>query len=112
MNGYDYKTLVEVFEQAGFEVDLLEYCDEQGRFHYNEWDLSKGPIYRSLLNDHRNKEGKIKYQNLILTVSIGVATLNHNYGKNQGIKDLIKNADAAMYVAKKDGKNCIKSNSE
>jgi len=60
----------------------------------------------------RNKEGKIKYQNLILTVSIGVATLNHSYGQNHGIKDLIKNADAAMYEAKKAGKNCIKSNSE
>ena len=35
---YDYKRLVSVFESAGFEVSLLEYCDEQGDFHYKEWD--------------------------------------------------------------------------
>ena len=29
---YDYKTLVKVFEEAGFEVSLLEYCDEHGDF--------------------------------------------------------------------------------
>ncbi|MFC4969903.1 hypothetical protein ACFPES_20125 [Paenibacillus sp. GCM10023248] len=30
---YDAKTFVEVFEKAGFEVSLLEYCDEEGDFH-------------------------------------------------------------------------------
>lgn len=32
---YDYKTLCVAFEKAGFVVDLLEYCDENGTFHYN-----------------------------------------------------------------------------
>lgn len=63
---YDYKILVEVFEDAGFEVDLLEYCDEKGRFHYNQWELNEGPIYRSLLSDHRNKDGKIGFASLII----------------------------------------------
>ena len=31
---YDYKTLCAAFEKAGFVVDLLEYCDENGTFHY------------------------------------------------------------------------------
>ena len=35
---YNYKTLIEVFEKAGFIVDLLEYCDENGRFHFNCWN--------------------------------------------------------------------------
>ena len=60
----------------------------------------------------RNKKGMIKYANLRLTVSIGVATLNHNYSKKQGIRTLTQNADDAMFEAKKSGKNCIKNSVE
>ena len=60
----------------------------------------------------RNKKGMIKYENLKLTVSIGLAVLNHNYSKKQGIKVLTQNADDAMFEAKKAGKNCIKSSAE
>ena len=63
---YNYRLFVDVFTSAGFEVDLLEYCDEHGRFHYNQWSLDEGPIYRSLLVDHRNRKGKIGYVSLIL----------------------------------------------
>ena len=52
--------------KAGFEVDLLEYCDEEGRFHYNQWDAMGGPIYRSLLMDHRNRDGRIGFVSLIV----------------------------------------------
>ncbi len=63
---YDYKLLKDVFENVGFEVNLLEYCDEQGRFHYNQWSFGDGPIYRSLLSDHRNKNGSIGFVSLII----------------------------------------------
>lgn len=63
---YDFKTLTEVFESAGFKIDILEYCDTHGRFHYHQWDLSTGPIYRSLMSDHRNKVGEIKFTSLII----------------------------------------------
>jgi predicted SAM-dependent methyltransferase len=63
---YDYKLFTDVFASAGFEVDLLEYCDERGRFHYNQWSLEDGPVYRSLLMDQRNKGGKIGFVSLIL----------------------------------------------
>jgi predicted SAM-dependent methyltransferase len=63
---YDYKTLRAIFAEAGFQVDLLEFCDEFGRFHYNQWDLSKGIIYRSLMIDHRNKNGLIGFASLII----------------------------------------------
>lgn len=63
---YDYILFSDVFKQAGFEVDLLEYCDEQGRFHYNQWSPDDGPIYRSLRSDHRNQEADIKSVSLIL----------------------------------------------
>ncbi len=63
---YEYQLFVDIFEKAGFEVNLLEYCDEKGRFHYNQWDMETGPIYRSLMSDHRNKEGKIGFVSLII----------------------------------------------
>ena len=60
----------------------------------------------------RNKEGKINYKNLTLTVSIGVAALNHLEGLNNGIKTIVREADDAMYEAKKFGKNCIRPSLE
>lgn len=63
---YDFGRLSDVFVAAGFEVDLLEYCDADGRFHYHQWDPSDGPIYRSLLSDHRNEGGRLGFVSLIL----------------------------------------------
>jgi predicted SAM-dependent methyltransferase len=63
---YDYKTLVAVFKNAGFEVDLLEYCDEKGRFHFNYWDPEQGMIGRSLRFDTRNNNGKLEMVSIIL----------------------------------------------
>ena len=63
---YDYRLLSEVFTSAGFVVDLLEYCDENGRFHYHQWSSDDGPIYRSLMLDHRNRDGRIGFISLIL----------------------------------------------
>ncbi|PEY33000.1 SAM-dependent methyltransferase [Bacillus cereus] len=44
---HNYETLRKMFETVGFEVKLLEYCDEEGNFHYNEWDGADGVIFRS-----------------------------------------------------------------
>lgn len=63
---YTYKLFADVFAAAGFEVDLLEYCDDGGRFHYNHWDPAQGMIYRSLRFDHRNRDGHLKSVSLIL----------------------------------------------
>ena len=63
---YNYQLFMDVFTSAGFKVDLLEYCDEQGRFHYNQWSFNNGPIYRSLLMDHRNQGGKIGSVSLVI----------------------------------------------
>lgn len=63
---YDYQLFQSIFAGAGFEVDLLEYCDENGRFHYHGWDWNSGPIYRSLLSDHRNREGRLGFVSIIL----------------------------------------------
>lgn len=63
---YDYKTLCAVFEKAGFAVELLEYCDENGRFHYRYWNESDGRIGRSLRFDTRNKEGRLGMVSIII----------------------------------------------
>jgi len=52
---YDYRTLVPVFEAAGFEVVLLEWWDEEGEFHYSDWELLDGPIGRATKLDTRNE---------------------------------------------------------
>lgn len=63
---YDYTRFVDVFRGAGYEVDLLEYCDERGRFHYNQWNPDDGPIYRSLRSDHRNRGASLGFVFLIV----------------------------------------------
>ena len=63
---YDYKTFVQVFAQAGFEVELLEWCDEEGRFHYKYWNEADGRIGRSLRYDTRNVDGKLVMVSLII----------------------------------------------
>jgi predicted SAM-dependent methyltransferase len=63
---HSYKTLKAMFEIAGFRVELLEYCDENGVFHYNEWDEAKGFIYRSKRFDHRNTDGRLGFVSLII----------------------------------------------
>ncbi|MCS7464745.1 SAM-dependent methyltransferase [Paenibacillus doosanensis] len=63
---HNYKTLSSTFKDAGFDVLLLEYCDEEGEFHYREWDENKGFIYRSKRFDHRNQNGKLGFISLIV----------------------------------------------
>jgi predicted SAM-dependent methyltransferase len=67
---YEYQRFRDVFLSAGFMVDLLEYCDEHGRFHFNYWDPADGAIYRSLRSDHRNQNGKLRFVSLILDAKI------------------------------------------
>jgi predicted SAM-dependent methyltransferase len=62
---YDHARLSQALASAGFEVDLLEYCDASGSFHYHQWDPETGPIYRSLMLDHRNRGGRLGFVSLI-----------------------------------------------
>ena len=63
---YNYRTLCAAFEKAGFVVDLLEYCDENGTFHYKYWNELDGKIGRSLRFDTRNKDGKLGMVSIII----------------------------------------------
>ncbi len=63
---YDVDTFKRVFEEAGFQVKRLEYCDETGEFHYNEWSEKDGKIGRSLRFDTRNQDGKLGMVSIII----------------------------------------------
>jgi predicted SAM-dependent methyltransferase len=62
---HNYHTLTKLFEAAGFQVNLLEYCDEEGNFHFKEWNSEDGVIFRSKKFDPRNRE-QMRAPSLIL----------------------------------------------
>ena len=55
-----------LFEAVGFEADLLEYCDENGSFHYKFWNEEDGRIKLSLRFDTRNSIGKLVFPSIII----------------------------------------------
>jgi predicted SAM-dependent methyltransferase len=63
---YNYKTLKEILEIVGFRVNLLEYWDELGQFHFTNWSNDGGKIERSRRYDPRNSDGKLNYTSLIV----------------------------------------------
>jgi predicted SAM-dependent methyltransferase len=63
---FTYKTLSRLFEASGFEVVLKEYFDENGVFHYQNWDPKEGMIHRSKRFDWRNANGEMKYSSIVL----------------------------------------------
>jgi predicted SAM-dependent methyltransferase len=63
---YNFRLLGEMFNQAGFKIDLLEYFDEKREFHYKEWSPQEGMIYRSKRFDERNQNSLLNYTSLIL----------------------------------------------
>ena len=62
---YDHKTLSKAFEESGYRVNLLEYYDENGKFHFNEWDSKDGHVIRSKRYDKRFNE-PLGYSSLIV----------------------------------------------
>jgi predicted SAM-dependent methyltransferase len=63
---YTYQTLRDVFEGAGFRVELYEYFDEAGKFQYRDWDEKAGTIWRSKRFDKRNSGGKLVFTSIVL----------------------------------------------
>ncbi|MGM1056423.1 MAG: hypothetical protein ACQEWG_11110 [Bacteroidota bacterium] len=63
---YNYILLSEKLKEHGFKIDLLEYWDENGKFHFNEWDNEDGKVRRSKRYDSRNINGKLNYTSLII----------------------------------------------
>ena len=63
---YTGETFRRLFEEAGFEVELLEYFDSAGAFHAVEWDPAAGKVHRSQRFDERNQNGQLNYTSVIL----------------------------------------------
>lgn len=63
---YTYETLSSLLEAAGFKIKLLEYFDENGKFHYSEWSTDDGMIIRSSRFDKRNAIKPNAYTSLIV----------------------------------------------
>jgi predicted SAM-dependent methyltransferase len=63
---YNYRSFSDVFSQAGFQIELLEYFDETGQFHEREWNPDEGKIIRSKRFYNGHQFGGIKYRSLIL----------------------------------------------
>lgn len=63
---YTYRTLRELFETAGYQVELLEYFDESGVFHSTDWSNERGTVRRSKRYDRRNQGGVLAYTSIIL----------------------------------------------
>jgi predicted SAM-dependent methyltransferase len=66
---YNYRTLAAMLEKAGFKTKLLEWFDEQGNFHHEEWDAEDGFVMRSTRFDQRNKDKPTAYTSLIIDAS-------------------------------------------
>jgi predicted SAM-dependent methyltransferase len=63
---YNCRSLSNSLEAAGFTVSLIEYWDEESKFHCGEWISSAGHVRRSFRYDARNSDGKPNYTSLIV----------------------------------------------
>ncbi|MBU5465924.1 SAM-dependent methyltransferase [Virgibacillus sp. MSJ-26] len=63
---YNYKTITNMFNTAGYEVKLLEYCDEEGKFQQNPWEGKDGVLFRSKKFDPRNQGKQLAFPSLIV----------------------------------------------
>lgn len=62
----NYKTLSTMLQNAGYKIKLLEWFDEQGNFHDENWDTVDGLIRRSTRFDLRNQDNPTTYTSLII----------------------------------------------
>ena len=63
---YNYKTLRRLIEKVGFQSKLLEWYDQEGKFHFVDWQPKTGFILRSSRFDERNRSKKLAYTSLII----------------------------------------------
>jgi len=63
---YNCDSLVALFKKVGFQVKLLEWFDNEGNFHAEDWSEDDGLIMRSTRFDARNKSNPTAYTSLII----------------------------------------------
>jgi predicted SAM-dependent methyltransferase len=67
---FNYRSLAELFEAQKFKAKLVEYWDEEGKFHPGYSNDENGYILRSFINDSRNSDGIPHYTSLIIDFRI------------------------------------------
>lgn len=78
---YNHKSFANAFVAVGFNVQLIEFFDQEGVFHSNHWDVSKGLVKRTLLFDDRNIAQPFAYTSLVLdAVKPGPAVMGLGVG--------------------------------
>jgi predicted SAM-dependent methyltransferase len=74
---YDFRLLSTALRAAGFTVKLLEWWDEHGEFHWQDWSSADGHVERSRRFDARNRNGTLSYTSLIVdAIKPDTAALN------------------------------------
>ena len=63
---YNQHFFAAVFLAVGFQVQMIQFFDQEGVFHSHHWDVSKGVVKRSLLFDGRNTAQQFAYTSLVL----------------------------------------------
>lgn len=63
---FTYQSIRRLLQQAGFQVKLYEYFDENGVFQYQPWNPEAGMIRRSRRFDKRNQGGKLVFTSIVL----------------------------------------------
>jgi len=63
---FTHQSLGASLTQSGFTIDLLEYFDENGIFHAQDWNPDDGKIIRSIRFDKRNEDGLTNFTSLIV----------------------------------------------
>ncbi len=65
---WNYHSLSQLLVNAGFEVEVLEYWNDNKQFLFRKWDPVAGNVLRSYHNDDRNNVagGVIGYTSLII----------------------------------------------
>ncbi len=66
---YTHESITALLTGAGFKVELLEYYDAVGNFHFIDWNPADGMIHRSRRFDERNRDGRLGYTSLIVDAS-------------------------------------------
>lgn len=63
---YTYDTILRLFDEKNFSINLVEYFKEDGEFIQNYNEEENGYIMRSRNNDHRNSLNTINYTSIII----------------------------------------------